>query len=90
MRTKTIIAGLRNNQRFRVMFKGDGSENDFGLYLTVTQMTEQFATYRHRVAAQEALEVLAEQRRKALITKDAVPQGLVTTVGNLQVQVDLM
>jgi hypothetical protein len=39
MRTPTIIDGLRNSQKFRVIFKGDGSENDIGMYLTVKQMS---------------------------------------------------
>jgi len=44
MRTKTIIEGLKNSQKFRVIFKGDGSENDIGMYMTIQQMTEMFAT----------------------------------------------
>ena len=40
MRTKTIIEGLKNSQKFRVIFKGDGSENDIGMYMTVKQMTK--------------------------------------------------
>ena len=28
MRTKTVIDGLKNSQKFRIIFKGDGSEND--------------------------------------------------------------
>ena len=35
MRTKTIIDGLKNSQKFRVIFKGDGSENDIGMYMTI-------------------------------------------------------
>ncbi len=38
MRTKTIIDGFKNSQKFRVIFKGDGSENDIGMYMTVQQM----------------------------------------------------
>ena len=44
MRTPTIIYGLKNSQKIRIIFKGDGSENDIGMYLTIKQMTEQFAT----------------------------------------------
>jgi len=38
MRTKTIIDGFKNSQKFRVIFKGDGSENDIGMYMTCVTM----------------------------------------------------
>ena len=40
MRTKTIIDGFKNSQKFRVIFKGDGSENDIGMYtVSYTHLT---------------------------------------------------
>ena len=55
MRTKTIIDGLKNSQKFRVIFKGDGSENDIGMYMSIQQMTEMFATVNARVLCWDAL-----------------------------------
>jgi hypothetical protein len=91
MRAPTIIDGLKNSQKFRVIFKGDGSENDIGLYMTVKQMSEQFATTNSRTLCWEALEILAAERKiaKSLRTK-AIPTGLGTTIRGRQIQVDLV
>jgi hypothetical protein len=90
MRTKTIIEGFKNSQKFRVIFKGDGSENDIGMYLTIQQMTEQFATATARTLCWEAMIKLSYERRMAESKKQAIPQGLGTTIRNKQVQVDLV
>jgi hypothetical protein len=91
MRTKTIIDGFKNSQKFRIIFKGDGSENDIGLYLTIQQMTEQFATVNARVICWEALIQLSYERRMAEATrKFTIPTGLGTTIRGKQVQVDLV
>jgi hypothetical protein len=90
MRTKTIIDGFKNSQKFRVIFKGDGSENDIGLYLTISQMTTQFATVTARVICWEALIQLSYERRMAMATSKPVPTGLGTTIRSKQVQVDLV
>ena len=63
MRTPTIINGLKNSQKFRVIFKGDGSENDVGIYMTVKQMSEMFATTNARSLCYESLEMLVSERR---------------------------
>ena len=65
MRTKTIIDGFNNSQKFRVIFKGDGSENDIGMYMTIKQMTEQFATVTARTVCWEALMKLSYMRYNA-------------------------
>jgi len=90
MRTKTIIDGFNNSQKFRVIFKGDGSENDIGMYLTIKQMSEQFATATARVTCWEAMLKLAYLRYEAKRKNDIVPTGLGTTIRNKQVQVDLV
>jgi hypothetical protein len=90
MRTKTIIEGFRNSQKFRVIFKGDGSENDIGLYLTISQMTNQFATVTARVICWEAMIQLSYERRMAMAISKPVPTGLGTTIRGKQIQVDLV
>jgi hypothetical protein len=90
MRTKTIIDGLKNSQKFRVIFKGDGSENDIGMYLTVQQMTEQFATVTARATCWDALLKLSYLRYEAKRKGESVPTGLGDTIRGKQIQVDLV
>ena len=90
MRTPTIIYGFKNSQKFRVIFKGDGSENDIGMYMTVKQMTEQFATVNARATCWDALLQLANMRYLAKIDGKLVPSGLGTTIRGKQIQVDLV
>jgi len=89
MRRKTIIEGFKNSQKFRVIFKGDGSENEIGLYMTVQQMTEQFATVLARTVCWEAVEMLARMRRVEKACGGIAPVGLGATIRGRQVQVDL-
>jgi len=90
MRTPTIIYGLKNSQKIRIIFKGDGSENDIGMYLTIKQMTEQFATVNARTLCWEALLQLSSMRQEAQKYNDLIPTGLGTTIRGKQVQVDLV
>ena len=90
MRTKTIIDGFNNSQKFRVIFKGDGSENDIGMYMTIKQMTEQFATVNARSLCWEALLQLSSMRQEAQKYNELIPTGLGTTIRGKQVQVDLV
>ena len=90
MRTKTIIDGFKNSQKFRVIFKGDGSENDIGMYMTIKQMTEQFATVTARTVCWEALLKLAHMRYNAKKDNAPMPVGLCATIRGKQVQVDLV
>jgi hypothetical protein len=90
MRTKTVIEGLKNSQKFRVIFKGDGSENDIGMYMTIKQMTEMFATVNARVLCWDALIQLSYERRMAEATRKPIPTGLGTTIRGKQVQIDLV
>ena len=90
MRTKTIIDGFNNSQKFRVIFKGDGSENDIGMYMTIKQMTEQFATVTARAVCWEALLKLSYMRYTAKKDNALMPVGLCVTIRNKQVQLDLV
>ena len=90
MRTKTVIEGFKNSQKFRVIFKGDGSENEIGLYMTINQMTEMFATVNARSLCWEALIELSDLRQEAQKYNDPIPTGLGTTIRGKQIQVDLV
>jgi len=90
MRTKTIIDGLKNSQKFRVIFKGDGSENDIGMHMTIQQMTEMFATVNARVLCWDALLQLGRMRYFAGVDGTPIPVGLGTTIRGKQIQVDLV
>jgi len=90
MRTKTVIHGFKNSQKFRIIFKGDGSENDVGFYMTVKQMNEQFATVNARALCWDAMIKLSYDRRMAEATSKPIPTGLGITIRGKQVQVDLI
>ena len=90
MRTKTVIEGFKNSQKFRVIFKGDGSENDIGMYMTVKQMTEMFATTNARSLAWEVLLQLSHIRQEAQKYNEPIPSGIGTTIRGKQIQLDLV
>lgn len=89
MRTKQIISGLNNSQKFRfILMANDGTE--FGMTMTIQQMSEQFATQAAREAVWMAMNKLAFMRVRAKQNDERVPTGLVFDVpGFRQVQVDL-
>lgn len=91
MRTKTIIDGFKNSQKFRFILTAQSGE-DVGLTLTIRQMSDQFATRDARVAVWDALMKLAIDRRIAQNAGQPMPIGLVRDAKNYgfkQVQVDL-
>jgi len=89
MRTKAIIQGLKNSQKFRFILTAQSGE-DVGMVITVRQMSDNFATRDARVAVWTALERLAGQRRLAQHRGETLPTGLVTDAqGFRQVQIDL-
>jgi hypothetical protein len=89
MRTKTIIEGFKNSQKFRFILTAQSGE-DVGMVITVKQMSDNFATRDARVAIWIALERLSFQRRMAQHRGETLPTGLVTDAqGFRQVQVDL-
>lgn len=90
MRTKTIIDGFKNSQKFRFILEADSGEL-FGLTMTIQQMSDMFATTVARQSVWVALERLAYNRQHAMMRGDQLPTSLVTdTDGFRQVQVDLM
>ena len=91
MRTKTIIDGFKNSQKFRFILKANSGE-EVGMTITFKQMSDQFATREARVAVWEALTRLSYDRRMAVVRGEQVPSGLVQDARNRgfrQVQVDL-
>ncbi len=90
MRTKTIIDGFKNSQKFRFILVANSGE-EFGMTITVQQMTDLFATTDARVAVWTTLEKLSYLRRIAKGNGRELPTGLVKDVaGFRQVQVDLI
>lgn len=91
MRTKTIIDGFKNSQKFRFILQSkDGAE--VGMTITIQQMSDLFATRDARVTVWDALMRLASDRRVAARDGKPVPIGLVRDASNYgfhQVQVDL-
>jgi hypothetical protein len=90
MRTPTIIYGLKNSQKIRIIFKGDGSENDVGLHMTIQQAVTMFATVNARSLAWEALIQLSSMRQEAQKHKEPTPVGICTTIRGKQIQLDLV
>lgn len=89
MRTKTIIDGFKNSQKFRFILMADSGE-EVGMVITIQQMSEQFATRNARISVWEALLKLAVDRYQAEVQGETKPTGIVTNaVGFRQVQVDL-
>ena len=89
MRTKTIIDGFKNSQRFRFILMAESGE-EVGMVITVKQMSDQFATRNARMSVWTALSKLAIDRRQAEMRGETKPTGLVTSAfGFRQVQVDL-
>lgn len=91
MRTKTIIDGFKNSQKFRFILLAE-SGAEFGMTITIQQMSDQFATRDARVAVWNALIRLGYDRQLAQVGGHPVPNGLVQTIGCQgirQVQVDL-
>jgi hypothetical protein len=89
MRTKQIIPGFNNSQKFRFILKANSGE-DFGMTMTIQQMSDQFATADARVAVWSAMAKLAMDRIAAKAQDKPQPTGLVVAAqGFRQVQVDI-
>lgn len=89
MRTKTIIDGFKNSQKFRFILMAHSGEQ-VGMTITIRQMSDQFATTDARVSVWTALAKLAYQRGVAKVRGEPPPTGLVVGGhGFRQVQVDL-
>ena len=89
MRTRAIIDGFKNSQKFRFILTAQSGE-DVGMVITVQQMSDTFATRDARAAVWTALMKLSHQRRMAQHHGETLPTGLVTDAqGFRQVQIDL-
>jgi hypothetical protein len=89
MRTKTIIDGFKNSQKFRFILMAESGE-EVGMVITIQQMSNQFSTSNARASVWTALSKLALDRSLAEIRGEPKPTGLVTGAkGFRQVQVDL-
>ena len=89
MRTKTIVEGFKNSQKFRFILQADSGE-EFGMCITIQQMSDQFATANARAAVWDTLIRLSHDRYMAKKAKKPLPTGLVRgCYGFKQVQVDL-
>lgn len=90
MRTKTIVEGFKNSQKFRFILTSESGE-EFGMYITIQQMADQFATGNARAAVWDAMLRLSYDRRVADTAKQEIPTGVVRSCfGYKQVQVDLV
>lgn len=90
MRRKTIIEGFKNSQKFRFILTSDKDEQ-VGMYITIQQMSDSFATHDARVAVWDALARLSYDRRVAEACGRDMPTGVVRgCYGFKQVQVDLV
>lgn len=90
-RTKAIVEGFKNSQKFRFILLAE-SGAEFGMTITIQQMSDQFATRDARVAVWNALIKLGHDRQMAQVCGHQVPTGIVQTIGSQgirQVQVDL-
>jgi hypothetical protein len=89
MRTKTIVEGFKNSQKFRFILTAQSGEN-VGMLISIQQMSDTFATSDARAAVWDALIKLSHLRYMAKKDKETLPTGLVTDArGFRQVQVDL-
>jgi hypothetical protein len=90
MRTKTLVEGFKNSQKFRFILTSQSGE-EFGMYITVDQMNTMFATGNARAAVWDAMIHLSYLRRVAEATRKEIPTGLGRSCfGYKQVQVTLM
>ena len=74
MRTKTIVEGFKNSQKFRFILQSESGE-EFGMYITLQQMSDSFATGNARAAVWDAMIRLSYDRRMAEATRKPVPTG---------------
>jgi hypothetical protein len=90
MRAKTIVEGFRNSQRFRYIITVPGTKTSVGMYISIRQMSEDFATTAARAAVWTTMNHLAYLRRQAQRSGESVPTGIVRREQDLDVQVDLV
>ena len=89
MRTKTLIDGLKNSQKIRVIIDG------FGIYTTVGSIFNVYAHHSLKQAAFDGLLRLSSARYFAKRANEELPTGVGMTSYNTtqigkQVQIDLI
>ncbi len=89
MRTKTLVDGLKNSQKIRVIIDG------FGIYTTVGNIFNVYAHHSLKQAAWDGLLRLSSDRYFAKRANKEIPTGIGmtsynTTQKGMQVQVDLL
>ena len=89
MRAKTIVEGFRNSQRFRYIITVPGTKTSVGMYISIKQMSQDFATSAARAAVWTTVMHLAYLRRQAQREGSVMPTGVVRREQDLDVQVDL-
>jgi hypothetical protein len=90
MRTKTLIRGFKNSQKIRVIIDG------LGIYMTVGEIADRFATGAHRAAVWLTAEKLGSEREAAHRKNgwSGVPSGISHRVNvhsqDFDVQLDVL
>jgi hypothetical protein len=82
MRKKQVVRGFNNSQKMRVMIDG------LGLYMTMGDIDNAFATSSHRLAVLDCANALA-RIRSGDGAADQAACGLAGTFNGKQVQLDL-
>lgn len=89
MRTKTIIKGFKNSQKFRFILTAHSGE-EVSMYMTIQQLSDMCANRDTRLAVLDALDQLARDRNEAKSCGNPLPIGLARNAFVFrQVQVDL-
>ena len=83
MRRPSVIQGLKNSQRIRVILDG------VGVYMTVGDTLSAFATTKHQVAVQNTLRLMVVEGCGGIGHTIKVYDGGMTAA-TVQIQVDLM
>ena len=83
MRTKQVIKGLKNRQQIRVMLDG------VGLYMTVGEVDNRFATISHRIAVEQTLNLMVTEGCGGISHRITVYDGKMNQK-SVDVQVDLI
>ena len=80
---KQIVPGIKNSQKIRVIVSG------VGFHTTVQGALDGMCFGSQRTAVEATLYALVKDQQKAKSASE-VPTGLATTVGGIQVQVDIV
>ena len=90
MRRKTLIPGFRNGQRFRYILRQPGTDFEVGMYITIQQMSDNFATVQARHAVEDMMTRLGYERMLARKSGQEMPRGVLgDTAYGFHCQVDL-